>query len=274
MKQYKNKNRVAIAVPWFNRDHVLPEEEISIQHLNHFLGDYDKYLIIPSTIDLEIAGLNTIKMPDKYFGSVKAHNLMLLSKRFYKHFLDYEYLLIYHPDALVFSDELEYWCDQGYDYIGPPWIPHSEAPYHGDTVIEGKVGNTGFSLRKVKSLMEVINSKKVSLKSHEELEYDIGDLSNMNALTSYIKRLLVKIRFFPLERRYSIDDTFWGIRASNYVSSFNVAPLDVALQFAFEFAPRHCYELNNHKLPFGCHAWTRYDKEFWEQFTLTKKNPS
>jgi hypothetical protein len=25
------------------------------------------------------------------------------------------------------------------------------------------------------------------------------------------------------------------------------------------------YELNGHELPFGCHAWERYDRAFWEE---------
>jgi hypothetical protein len=33
-------------------------------------------------------------------------------------------------------------------------------------------------------------------------------------------------------------------------------------------APRLCFELNGRKLPFGCHAWQRYDRGFWEPYLL------
>ena len=33
--------------------------------------------------------------------------------------------------------------------------------------------------------------------------------------------------------------------------------------FAFEANPRHCYEINKKKLPFGVHAWEKWDKKFW-----------
>jgi hypothetical protein len=36
-----------------------------------------------------------------------------------------------------------------------------------------------------------------------------------------------------------------------------------ALEFAFERYPRKCFKLNNHNLPFGVHAWEKYDKSFW-----------
>jgi hypothetical protein len=26
--------------------------------------------------------------------------------------------------------------------------------------------------------------------------------------------------------------------------------------------------MNNHRLPFGCHAWPRYDRMFWEPYLV------
>ena len=31
-------------------------------------------------------------------------------------------MLIYQLDAFVFQDDLAYWCQQNYDYIGAPWL--------------------------------------------------------------------------------------------------------------------------------------------------------
>ena len=64
------------------------------------------------------------------------------------------------------------------------------------------------------------------------------------------------------------EDLFIADRAKHYYPDFKIAPLEVALRFGFESVPRYCYEQNGHKLPFGCHAWERYDPEFWEQFLL------
>jgi hypothetical protein len=43
------------------------------------------------------------------------------------------------------------------------------------------------------------------------------------------------------------------------------------LRFAFEAAPRQCLEMNQGRLPFGCHAWGRYDREFWTPHLLASE---
>lgn len=57
------------------------------------------------------------------------------------------------------------------------------------------------------------------------------------------------------------EDVFWASRASEH---FKIAPVDVALKFAFEIDARQCYSMNHCELPFGCHAWTVHDFDFWQ----------
>jgi hypothetical protein len=64
------------------------------------------------------------------------------------------------------------------------------------------------------------------------------------------------------------NDYFWSYDAPRYWS-FRIAPVDEALQFAFEAAPRLCFELNHRRLPFGCHAWMKFDREFWKPYLLS-----
>jgi hypothetical protein len=64
------------------------------------------------------------------------------------------------------------------------------------------------------------------------------------------------------------EDIFWGYEAKKYYPEFRIASVEASLRFAFEVAPRLCFELNNHTLPFGCHAWHKYDREFWEPYLL------
>lgn len=59
------------------------------------------------------------------------------------------------------------------------------------------------------------------------------------------------------------EDVFW---ASCDGEKFQVAPVELALQFSFETNVRKCYQLNGEQLPFGCHAWERYDFEFWKTY--------
>jgi uncharacterized protein DUF5672 len=66
----------------------------------------------------------------------------------------------------------------------------------------------------------------------------------------------------------SNEDAFWGLDASYFKPDFRVAPLDVALSFAFEKDPRYCFESNGRRLPFGCHAWAKWDKAFWQPYLI------
>ncbi len=69
--------------------------------------------------------------------------------------------------------------------------------------------------------------------------------------------------------RYSLnEDRFWSDRARLFDPGFRIAPVATALSFAFERAPRHCYAANGGRLPFGCHAWPRWDRAFWEPHLL------
>ena len=64
------------------------------------------------------------------------------------------------------------------------------------------------------------------------------------------------------------EDAFWSFDAERFSPGFRRATVDEGLRFAFESAPRRCFELTGHKLPFGCHAWERFDRAFWEPYLL------
>jgi hypothetical protein len=65
------------------------------------------------------------------------------------------------------------------------------------------------------------------------------------------------------------EDLFWAKRAAHYYLEFTIADIDTALRFAFESEPARCFERNENTLPFGCHAWPKYDRAFWEQHLLS-----
>lgn len=88
------------------------------------------------------------------------------------------------------------------------------------------VGNGGFSLRNVSKCIELIDKT-----------------------------------FFP---DLSVnEDVFFSMANSD---EFKVAPVKTALEFSFETEVRKCFEKNGKKLPFGCHAWGKYDLRFWKPY--------
>lgn len=268
-----NKNLVAIIIPLSNRAHLTESEKISLKHLEYYLGNYDKYFLAPKDLEFSYENYPISRFDGKYFGSLTAHNRLLFSKEFYNRFCDYKYILIYHLDSLVFKDTLEKWCSLDFDYLAPPWIKGPDLPW----LKENGVGNGGLSLRKVDSFLKLLNSKEkwitksdiipdnfkenlfgTSLRiAKNTTRYLIPGLNNIN---QHIKAIVNHVN----------EDRFISKYANKYYPDFKIAPVDLALEFAFEANVEMCYEMNKKKIPFGCHAWERYDKEFWDPYLLNQ----
>jgi hypothetical protein len=75
--------RVAIVVPTSDRPTFTPDEEISLRHLTHFLGDHDKFLVVPEGYATERAGFTLKPFPTRFFGSVAANRSLMFSRSFY-----------------------------------------------------------------------------------------------------------------------------------------------------------------------------------------------
>jgi hypothetical protein len=269
---------VAIVVPLSTRRTLLPDEEVSMRHLCHFLGRHDKFLIAPEGLSIEREGFKTLHFGRRFFGSAAAHNQLLMWPAFYETFRDYEYILMYHLDSLVFSDDLIRWCRAGWDYIGAPWIPCPETPW----VKEPRVGNGGFALMKIESVLQVLRSRYrkkpvafwadlltrngTRLRPLFTLAEAAGRVFPGSALLS---RLLRGWRASRNPAPHGLNnDYFWSYQAVAYMPTFRVAPVEEGLRFAFEAAPRLCFDLTHGQLPFGCHAWEKFDRGFWEPHLL------
>ncbi len=198
---------------------------------------------------------------NEYFASLDGYNRLLLCWNFYNHFSQYEYVLIVQTDALVFRDEIHEWCDKGFSYIGSPWFHGLTSPRYPLSFLG--VGNGGFSLRKVQDFLRVLSG------------------NNSRDIVSSAKRPVTPMEFMRLKSvglhclkfgkqppfiQVSInEDIFWGLVAPGRHDYFSVPSPKDAVGFAFETAPEYLYELNGYKLPFGCHAWQRYNPQFWRE---------
>jgi len=164
---------------------------------------------------------------DEYFTSVAAYSRMCLSTKFYERFAKYEYMLIYQPDAFVFSDKLMEFCAMGYDYIGAPvW----RVTWPG---IKGRIGNGGFSLRKIKKFIDIIKQKKDILVSSD--------------ISEKMKEIML-----------TYEDAFWGYCGSTHSIDFSIPNVKVASTFSIACDVGRCYSrLCEDNLPFGCHGWLK-----------------
>src|SRR5579863_6410886 len=97
---------VAIVTPLY-RFPLTPDEEISIRHLRQYLGRFDRFIIGPKTLPPEFADFRLQRFPPRFFESLHSYSKLLVTREFYQAFAGYEYILIYQPDCLVFSSDLE-----------------------------------------------------------------------------------------------------------------------------------------------------------------------
>jgi Protein of unknown function (DUF5672) len=272
---------VAIVVPVSNRPELTADEQISLRHLLHFLGGYDKFIIAPRGLNVQLPGFGTRYFSRKFFGSARAHGYLMYRRGFYKQFEDYNYILIHHLDALVFSDQLMEWCGTDVDYIGAPWIPCADA---APWVKEPRVGCGGLALMKVEAALTVLNERyrREPARYWEEGFRDLA--AEVASRLQYFKRMRSITRLAPtwlrgsrtqirqqldrIERNTRNNDVFWSFHAVKYMPTFRIPDWKTGLRFAFEVAPRKCFELNESRLPFGCHAWPKYDRSFWEPYLM------
>lgn len=266
---------VAIVVPLSSRPGLSADEETSLRHLEHFLGGYDRFLLAPPGLPAERPGYRVQRFPARFFGSMQSHARLLLSPRFYETFADYRFVLIYHLDALVFSDQLLEWCEAGVDYVGAPWIRCAEHPWLDNP----RVGNGGFSLRRVDACLRVLRSRRLwTDPAAQYVQRSAGQPAHARALL-YAKSLLKRshrVNGARHEIELSLggmdwfgDDMFFSDSGTHYHPGFRVASLQQGLRFAWDYDPWECSRMCGGQLPFGAHAWyKRGNRAFWEPHLL------
>jgi hypothetical protein len=248
-------------------------ELVSFQQCFKILAKHAVYVIAPHGLDLSayknLVPDFKVKFVDKKWQASKLnYNKFKLSQYFYKLFNNYEYLLTYELDAFIFSDELDYWCGKGYDYIGAPWFEEYDA-VKGNIL---RVGNSGFSLRRVQALQQGIRSiyyvdptRYVSIRNSKFLKKSKKFIfSNLNIIAS-IRSLFSKENSSIQKATILYEDRVIA-NGMLRLKNFNIAPVDEAIKFSFEVNPDILYKMNDNTLPMGCHAWWLSDLEFWKPF--------
>ncbi len=208
---------------------------------------------------------------EKYFKHIEAYNRLLISKCFYQSFANFQYILIYQTDCFVFSDDLDFWCKQGYDYIGAPLFEGRQNSLPNSDYAMG--GNGGFSLRKVSSHLSILKVFK-RIKSTKQYFRDYNKMNWKGKLFHFPSQIfgyLFKNNFHHYFNDYNgNEDVFWSHYVPKKFLWFKVAPVSEALKFGMEVQPRRMFKDNGNKLPFGCHAWWRYDLKFWKPYIEKK----
>ena len=220
-------SKASVIIPVYKSD-IDSFEAISLHHTFSVLKSFPLVLVCPDDLDVD----NYVKIADSegisllierfnpmFFNGIKGYNRLLLSECFYERWGDYEYILICQTDAYVFQDELDNWCERGYDYVG--------APLFGDCFDLGKagVGNGGFCLRRVGAYLDFFNGKKHVFEAKE-----IGNRISFwkKPYTRWLVWLLMCMGWRNMPRsvaehwQYN-EDVFWSLylNGSNYELTIN-----------------------------------------------------
>ena len=116
---------VAVLIPLY-RDFLDHFETISLDVSIPKLERRKIFFIAPSSINQQFykqryRDIEFKFFPDNYFKSIGSYNELLMSPFFYECFSEFEHVLILQTDGICFRDDLDFWFNQPYDYIGAPW---------------------------------------------------------------------------------------------------------------------------------------------------------
>jgi hypothetical protein len=171
-------------------------------------------------------------------------------------------MLTYELDSFVFRDELNYWCSKKLDYIGAPWYDGYVDVKENASIIG--VGNSGFSLRNIQACRNVL--EKLSQKPFNSVKVFYQD--RWHHLLPSLLRGIEYGWFSALIGYPRHEDVFWCDLIPKIEPSFKIATVEEAIRFSFEVNPEILYANAGNRLPFGCHAWSKYSPKFWEDHIM------
>ncbi len=252
-------NRLTIVVPLY-RDFLDPYEKVALKSMyDKLCGKYPIVAVVPR--DMEFDNILSLfpqiefrRLPQECFDGRAAYNALMLNPIFYNLFSDSDFILIYQTDCYLFEDRLMEFVEMDYDYIGAPWITKSRwrhlltgAVWRVKNLLNRgrgryrvshsyRVGNGGFSLRKVSAM------HNVTTRYGEEVRKWLDN----NAVT------------------LAGEDVFLCLWMSDYLKIPNYK---IALKFAFDMRPDLAFKVNGKRLPMAAHAWQREEAiGFWGNY--------
>ena len=266
---FTGQGHVVIVIPAY-KEQLNTEEQYSVRALQKHLAKYDVAIVTPETLRSLPIPCHQEKYRDSYFENTATYSKLLLSREFYERFAQYEYMLVYQLDALVFSDQLSYWCSQKYDYIGAPVNLRKN-----NSASPAFVGNGGFSLRNIASCLTVLTQGNLSRTQAQTFRSlltntpvdvaSFGGLSRVRKALSIARQMRTGVDGY-IQQYTMNEDLFWSLRATAFAPNFALPSLEVAARFAVETNPRMWLALSGNELPFGCHAWAKWDRSVWEAY--------
>lgn len=200
------------------------------------------------------ASVSVETFADSFFLSIEGYSSLLTSRGFYERFSDADYILICQHDCIIIGEDLSEWMAAGYSFVGAPvfvGFGNPEQPLRFTGALNG-----GLSLRCVQDALSALDSLvRLPRNGISRALRRIGALKLAHRLTG--NPVIV-------DQPGLNEDMFWTDIVAQSSEDFKIPLPSIAARFAFEACPRYLFELTG-SLPFGCHAYERYDPEYWEE---------
>lgn len=231
----ENKKKCIIVVP-VHKEHLSDDEKASLIQLREVMGGrWDVSLVCPELMD--VASYKDLWLKDRELGVERFPKEWFKSQSSYAKFMTLPYVYKRFCDyEFMLIYQLDAWIfrDELEEWISKGY-DYIGAPFLSfrHMVYERRCENGGFCLRRISSMLRYIESNDDS----------------------------------------SLDSRYWddGFYCYNYGGKLKIAPMEDAVLFSLEAFPDRFYGVTK-KLPFGCHAWRRYNYDFWKDVIDVEKN--
>jgi len=263
--------KLCVIIP-IHREILTVAETISLKQCRKILHEYDVFLIFAEQLNISeylkiYPELRQKSVEYHWLDSIENYNKMKCSKAFYELFKDYNFLLTYELDAFIFSDD---WASANvfdYDYIGAPWFESKDGSYLEKII---GIGNSGFSVRNIQKCIEILIIKdKIARYWQLYKKLHLHRIFRFTIILSLFDNIWSRkgknVYFFSfLSNEFIHEDVYWSVIVPK-LFNFKLAKPEDAIKFSFEVNPSILFDRNQLVLPIGCHAWQKYDLEFWKQ---------
>ena len=260
-----NSVNLAVVIPIYRSflDHF---EELSSNSIIRNFNDFEIIFVAPKDLNLEnyqtyfsqFKKFQIIYFDENCFKSIDAYNKLLLDYKFYEAFSTYQYILICQLDVYVFKNDLLDWVNKDLDYVGAPWTGSKrnfinltferinkitrklkgKRPQNTERLF--RVGNGGFSLRKVDKFIQISKEKETQIKEYLMNKPDSD---------------------------FHIEDVFWSLCVPKYYPDFKIPDWKEALGFCMDRKPKLSLKFNDNQLPMACHRFNQPKLyKFWKKY--------
>lgn len=220
---------------------ICPQSKLEVTYVN-----VNEFLNNEFRLKFDIAQF--VPFADKYFESTDSYSKLLLNYKFYETFykFGFEYSYIFQLDCFLFRDELQYWANLGYDYIGAPICAHN-SDWGENTDDLDYVGNGGFSLRNNKTFLEVLNQNGVFKEIYQK----------------YSKELFETRLPKNTDKRYVEVEDIYICRLLNKFFKIKIPQAKTIAGFAWDRNPWIVQSKYKVELPMCCHNWILFSR-YWK----------